>query len=187
SLRQTLPKPGKIGRGFARRPAAEKPDHRHRQLLRPRRERPRRRGAAEQQSDALAPFHRPVPPVLRTKGIAHTGTAALRDFEPVDVADGSKSARASRGAAAAHVRFAPIATRLVRCGSPPLCAISRREQMQQIALLLAMEETNQWHRRLLRARNERRCDYVLPSATMNSRRLITRSARRQLQGESEVR
>jgi hypothetical protein len=31
--------------------------------------------------------------------------------------------------------------------------------MQQIALLFAMEETNQWHRRLLRARNERRCDY----------------------------
>jgi len=31
-------------------------------------------------------------------------------------------ARASLGAAAPHVRFAPIATELVRRGSPPLCA-----------------------------------------------------------------
>ena len=35
---------------------AEKPDHRHRRLLRPRRERPRRRRAAEQR-DELAPLH----------------------------------------------------------------------------------------------------------------------------------
>ena len=39
-----------------RRPAVEKPDHRHRRLLRARRERPRRRRAAEQR-DELAPLH----------------------------------------------------------------------------------------------------------------------------------
>ena len=39
-----------------RRRGAEKPDHRHRRLLRPRRERPRRRRAAEQR-DELAPLH----------------------------------------------------------------------------------------------------------------------------------
>src|SRR5262249_28077086 len=38
------------------RPAAKEPDHRHRRLLRARRERPRHRRAAEQ-CDELAPFH----------------------------------------------------------------------------------------------------------------------------------
>src|SRR5262249_23216765 len=41
----------------------EDTDHWHRLLLRARRQRPRRRGATEQ-SDELAPFHCPVPPVL---------------------------------------------------------------------------------------------------------------------------
>ena len=39
----------------AGRPAAEKPDHRHRRLLRARRERPRRRRAAEQRDELAAP------------------------------------------------------------------------------------------------------------------------------------
>src|SRR5262245_13108971 len=51
---------------FVRRPAAEEPDHRHRRLLRARRERPNRR--AVEQRDELAPFHYPMPPVLRTEG-----------------------------------------------------------------------------------------------------------------------
>ena len=41
-------------------------------LLRAGRQRPRRRAA--QQRDELAPFHRPVPPVLPTERIAHLGT-----------------------------------------------------------------------------------------------------------------
>jgi hypothetical protein len=39
-----------------RQPAVEESDHRHRRLLRPRRQRPRRRRAAEQRNE-LAPFH----------------------------------------------------------------------------------------------------------------------------------
>src|SRR5262249_45945187 len=42
--------------------------------LRARRERPGRRGAA-QQRDELAPFHCPMSPVLPTERIAHLGTA----------------------------------------------------------------------------------------------------------------
>src|SRR5262249_37097158 len=38
---------------------------------------------------------------------------------------------ASKQRSAADVRFAPIATDLMRRGNPPLCAMSRREQMQQ--------------------------------------------------------
>jgi hypothetical protein len=38
---------------FGGRPAVEEPDHRHRRLLRPRRERPR--GRAAEQRDELAP------------------------------------------------------------------------------------------------------------------------------------
>jgi hypothetical protein len=56
-----------------------------------RRKRPRGRGTAEQR-DEIAPFHCPMPPVLPTERIAHLGPAggaALRDFEPVYVADGS--------------------------------------------------------------------------------------------------
>ena len=52
---------------------------------------PPRRRAAEQRNEC-APFHCPVPPVLRTERIAHLGTeetAALRDFKPVYVGSGS--------------------------------------------------------------------------------------------------
>ena len=42
-----------------------------------------------------------------------------------------RSARAGRGAAAAHVHFAPIATRPVRRDSPPLCAKRGCKQVQQ--------------------------------------------------------
>src|SRR5262249_36581576 len=45
-----------MGRRVGRR-AAEKPDHRHGRLLRPRRKRPRRRRAAAEQRDEFAPFH----------------------------------------------------------------------------------------------------------------------------------
>jgi hypothetical protein len=53
-LRQSLPEPSNIGCGFARRATAKKSDHRHRRLLRPRRERPSHRRAAEQR-DEIAP------------------------------------------------------------------------------------------------------------------------------------
>jgi len=48
--------------------------------LRARRQRPRRRRAAEQR-DELAPFHS-ISLASNTKGIAHLSTAALRDFNP---------------------------------------------------------------------------------------------------------
>src|SRR5262245_51994202 len=53
---QPLPESGhKMCERRARRDGAEEPDHRHRRLLRARRERPRRRAAKER--DELAPFH----------------------------------------------------------------------------------------------------------------------------------
>src|SRR5262249_7165582 len=55
------------------RSAAQNSNHRHRRLLRPRRERPRCR-TAEQRYE-LAPFHCPMPPVLPTERIAHPSTA----------------------------------------------------------------------------------------------------------------
>jgi hypothetical protein len=61
--------------------------------LRPGRQRPSDRRAAEK-PDERAPFHCPMPPVLRQKRIAYLGaageTAALRDFNPAYVAVGSK-------------------------------------------------------------------------------------------------
>src|SRR5215471_4202864 len=51
-----LPECGQIACTISKRRAAEEPDHWHRSLLRPRRERPRRRRAA-QQRDELAAFH----------------------------------------------------------------------------------------------------------------------------------
>src|SRR5262245_37078173 len=54
-----------------RRGRAQVPDARQlRWLLRARRQRPRHCGPAEER-DELAAFHCPVPPVLRTEGIAH--------------------------------------------------------------------------------------------------------------------
>src|SRR5262249_24369274 len=53
---QSQPKCHLVRSRFARRPAAEEPDHRHRRLLRARRERPRGRRAAEQR-DELAAVH----------------------------------------------------------------------------------------------------------------------------------
>jgi hypothetical protein len=47
---------------------SKKADHRHRRLLRARRERPRDRRAADQR-DEVAPFHCSMPPVLPTERI----------------------------------------------------------------------------------------------------------------------
>src|SRR6266404_9693609 len=55
-LRASSQEPSNIGCGFARRATAKKSDHRHRRLLRPRRERPSHRRAAEER-DEIAPFH----------------------------------------------------------------------------------------------------------------------------------
>src|SRR5262249_3452786 len=55
ALLQTLAECGHQASGVAERRGAEKPNHRHRRLLRPRRERPRRRAA--EQRDELASFH----------------------------------------------------------------------------------------------------------------------------------
>src|SRR6516162_2207484 len=52
----------------------EKPNHRHRRLLRLRRKRPCRRRAADQR-DELPALHCPMPPGLPTERIAHLGTA----------------------------------------------------------------------------------------------------------------
>jgi hypothetical protein len=57
-------------------------------LLPAHRQRPRRRNAAEQR-DEVSPFHCPVPPVLPNERNSIQGTAALRDFEQANVADGS--------------------------------------------------------------------------------------------------
>jgi hypothetical protein len=59
------------------------PDHRHRGLLRIRRERPRRRAA--EQPDELAPFHQQFLPCFE----AEDSTAGVRDFEGAFVGYGS--------------------------------------------------------------------------------------------------
>src|SRR5262249_22991731 len=51
-----LPECGQIARTIGRR-AAEEPDHRHRRLLRARRERPRHRRAADERNELAAPDH----------------------------------------------------------------------------------------------------------------------------------
>jgi hypothetical protein len=70
----------------------------HRRLLRTRREWPSGRRTA-QQSDELASFHCPAPPVLPNERNSTQGTVALPDFDPVYVADGSKSVFAVMSAA----------------------------------------------------------------------------------------
>src|SRR5262249_2785588 len=54
----------------------KKPNHRHRWLLRPRRERARHRAA--QKRDEVAPLHCLMLPVLSTERIAHLATAQGR-------------------------------------------------------------------------------------------------------------
>src|SRR5262249_58878888 len=66
----------------------EEAGHRHRRLLRTRRERPSDRRAADYQ-DELAPFHCTVPPVLTQK---YHRTSALRDFNWAVAAWGQKEA-----------------------------------------------------------------------------------------------
>jgi hypothetical protein len=78
---------GCMARRTLERSTADEADDRHRWLLRARRERPRCCCAAKQR-DEIAPFHCPVPPVLPNERNSTQGTAALRDFEPVYVADG---------------------------------------------------------------------------------------------------
>ena len=74
SVVETLPERIKDVFEPGSRRGPEKSDHRHRRLLRARRERPRRRRTAEQR-DELAPFHCRMPPVLPTERIAHLGAA----------------------------------------------------------------------------------------------------------------
>src|SRR5258707_131342 len=68
-------------------------------------------GDCAEQRDDLAPSHCPVPPVLGTKGIAHIGPAALRDFDPTYDRLGSRNEPAHAGARCARrlERVAPDA------------------------------------------------------------------------------
>src|SRR2546422_735210 len=61
-LAQPLPECAQPAGVALRRCAGEEANHRHRRLLRPRTERPRRRRAAEQRKE-IAPFHCPLPSV----------------------------------------------------------------------------------------------------------------------------
>jgi hypothetical protein len=79
---QSLHKSGSQLALRGRRSRTQKPDSRQlARLLRARRERPRRGGAAEQR-DELASFHCPVPPVLPTERIAHLGCQIGVDSSP---------------------------------------------------------------------------------------------------------
>jgi hypothetical protein len=75
------------------RRAPEKTDHRHRRLLRARRERPRYRRAAEER-DEIAAFHCPVPPVLPIE----QETASLQDFDWAYDRSGSSSTELAEAA-----------------------------------------------------------------------------------------
>jgi hypothetical protein len=93
------------------RQAIEESDHRHRWLLRARRERPRGRDA--EQRDELAAFHCPMPPVLLTERIAHLsyGKRLLRcgiSTAPMSRWRHPRPRRAKPHVI--HLRFAPKAT-----------------------------------------------------------------------------
>jgi hypothetical protein len=76
---QSSIKRGYVTAACFERPAVQKPNYRHRRLLRARRERPRCRRPAEQR-DEFAPFHCLVPPVLSNERITHQ-TATLAGFQ----------------------------------------------------------------------------------------------------------
>src|SRR6516164_2599668 len=83
AIGQTLAKPGQKMRGVSRRPATEIPNHRHRLLLRPRRERPRSR-AAEQRDEIAAPHaeHRASSPGVGHRYLPHAQPGAEGPASP---------------------------------------------------------------------------------------------------------
>jgi hypothetical protein len=91
-----------------------------------------RSDAGAKQRDELALFHCLAPPGLPTERNSTPGTAALRDFEPVDVADGSNSAL---GRCPLNVRITPESGRVADIRGRLKSAKSRREHMQRRAVL----------------------------------------------------
>jgi hypothetical protein len=92
-------------------------------LLCARRERPRHRRAAEK-CDELAPFHRPMPPVLSTEGY-HTWrgeTATLRDLDLAYDRSGSSATEPVRATPPWMSRFAPKANNKRTISADPLSA-----------------------------------------------------------------
>src|SRR5262249_53026461 len=72
---ETFTKRGRIPRVGLGRPVSDKPTHRHRLLLRARRERPRRRTA--DQSDELAPLHHSITSSARASRVAGTSRPSV--------------------------------------------------------------------------------------------------------------
>jgi hypothetical protein len=106
-----------------KRPPVQKSDHRHPRLLPLRRERPCRRRTAEKR-DELAPFHRPMPPVLPAERVAHLsyGRRLLRcgiSIQPM-----SQLGHSRRG------RLLPVGGRL------PLCPESGRKVMASTSVAM---------------------------------------------------
>src|SRR5262245_5191046 len=91
-----LPECGQKACTIGRRPrAAEESYHRHRRLLRPRRERPC--SCSTKERDEFAAFHRPMPPCVNRNDSTTGGSAAVRDFNPAYVRFGSGADKASSG------------------------------------------------------------------------------------------
>src|SRR5262245_17623284 len=72
---QALTERAQTTREHVRRFTVEVSNHRHRRLLRPRRERPGSRAAEKR--DEFTPYHCLTPPVLPTERIAHLDTAEI--------------------------------------------------------------------------------------------------------------
>ena len=90
---QALAECGDVARERVRRPAVKKPDHRHRRLLRPRRERPRHRRAAEQRYELPPPHAEHGAPSHGCRRRSYQlGTAGRRRFD----ASGACRGRVSR-------------------------------------------------------------------------------------------
>jgi hypothetical protein len=72
-----------------------------------------------------------LPPVLSIERNSTEGAAALRDFDPVYVADGSFTSEGCAAGLRDMSAMPPIAPELIPPGELTLCARTGREQMQQ--------------------------------------------------------
>jgi hypothetical protein len=112
--------------------------HRHCGLLRPRRERPRRRRAADQR-DKIAPLQsielhlvpQPAPGQHIALVRSSQGLAALRKFNPANVSNGSFASKAAEAVRPCTSAAPPKADVNSPPWLPPLSAMKRREQVQQ--------------------------------------------------------
>jgi hypothetical protein len=110
-----------------RRPGVEQPDHRHRRLLRARRERPRRGGAADKCNEFTSPQRAPLLELrpAHYHAVAQERSCASQQKLRADVADGSSASRRCALDACGMSAMPPIPTELMRHNKTSLSANKR--------------------------------------------------------------